>query len=64
MITRCGQTLKQRFGFPDVTCPDESPLSEIDVSTLLPTGGKPRDAVAERTASDADQPPAEAAERN
>lgn len=64
VITRCGQTLKQRFGFPDVACPDESPLSEIDVSTLLPTREKPRDAVAERTASDADQPPAEAAERN
>ena len=63
-ITRCGQTLKQRFGFPDATCPDESPLSEIDVSILLPPSDKPRDAVAERTASDADQPPPEAAERN
>jgi hypothetical protein len=64
-VTRCGQTLKQRFGFPDATCPDESPLSEIDVSTLLPPAvDTPRDGVAERTASDADQPPPEAAERN
>ncbi|MGH8036987.1 MAG: hypothetical protein ACREPC_01140 [Stenotrophomonas sp.] len=64
-VTRCGQTLKQRFGFPDATCPDESPLSEIDVSTLLPPAvTAPRDGVAERTASDADQPTPEAAERN
>jgi hypothetical protein len=64
-VTRCGQTLKQRFGFPDATCPDESPLSEIDVSTLLPPAvDTPRDGVAERTASDADQPAPEAAERN
>ncbi len=64
-VTRCGQTLKQRFGFPDATCPDESPLSEIDVSTLLPPPvTAPRDGVAERTASDADQPTPEAAERN
>jgi hypothetical protein len=64
-VTRCGQTLKQRFGFPDATCPDESPLSEIDVSTLLPPAvTAPRDGVAERTASDAEQPTPEAAERN
>jgi hypothetical protein len=64
-VTRCGQTLKQRFGFPDATCPDESPLSEIDVSTLLPPAvDTPRDGVAERTASDADQPTPAAAERN
>lgn len=36
MVTSCGQTLKERFGFPDATCPDESPLSEIDVASLLP----------------------------
>ncbi len=33
-INSCGQALKQRFGFPDAVCPDESPLSEIDVATL------------------------------
>jgi hypothetical protein len=63
-ITRCGQTLKQRFGFPDATCPDESPLSEIDVSTLLPPAEREPDAVVGRTASDADKPLPEAAERN
>ncbi len=64
-VTACGQTLKQRFGFPDETCPAESPLSEIDVSTLLPPAAtKPQDPLAERTASEAAQPAAEAAERN
>jgi len=35
-INSCGQALKQRFGFPDPVCPEESPLSEIDVATLPP----------------------------
>ncbi|MCC7635039.1 hypothetical protein [Stenotrophomonas rhizophila] len=64
-VNGCGQGLKQRFGFPDATCPDESPLSEIDVSTLLPASQAPGSAAAaERTASDAGQPPVETAERN
>ncbi|CAA9355587.1 MAG: hypothetical protein AVDCRST_MAG71-3052 [uncultured Lysobacter sp.] len=28
--TQCGLELRKRFGFPDNTCPDESPLSEYD----------------------------------
>ncbi|MNT28438.1 hypothetical protein D3C72_1641250 [compost metagenome] len=65
-VNSCGQTLKQRFGFPDAQCPDESPLSEIDVTTLLPSHAAPQDGQtpAERTASDAGQPPPETAERN
>jgi hypothetical protein len=64
-VTTCGQSLKQRFGFPDATCPQESPLSEIDVSTLLPpAAGKPRDPLAERTAGDAAEPTEDAGERN
>jgi ATP-dependent protease ClpP protease subunit len=64
-VNSCGQTLKQRFGFPDVSCPDESPLSEIDVSTLLPSSVTPaREAPTERTVGDAGQTPPEAAERN
>ncbi len=35
-VTGCGQTLKERFGFPDEVCPDESPLSEIDTALLVP----------------------------
>ncbi len=35
-INSCGQALKQRFGFPDEVCPEESPLSEIDVATMPP----------------------------
>ncbi len=35
-VNRCGQALKQRFGFPDETCPEESPLSEIDTAMLEP----------------------------
>ena len=53
-VNSCGQALKQRFGFPDETCPDESPLSEIDVSTLLPTTVAPdQPETAERTLGDA-----------
>ncbi|WP_260232219.1 hypothetical protein [Stenotrophomonas rhizophila] len=64
-VNSCGQALKQRFGFPDETCPDESPLSEIDVSTLLPATTAPGqpDAV-EQTLGDARPAPVEAAERN
>ncbi len=35
-VNGCGQALKERFGFPDETCPDESPLSEIDMASLAP----------------------------
>ncbi len=36
-VNSCGQALKERFGFPDETCPDESPLSEIDTALLAPS---------------------------
>ncbi len=35
-VNACGQSLKQRFGFPDPGCPDESPLAENDSAALLP----------------------------
>ena len=37
-LTSCGQALKERFGFPDASCPEESPLAEIDNGSdaLLP----------------------------
>lgn len=38
-VNACGQALKERFGFPDAVCPEESPLSEIDVATLPPAPG-------------------------
>ena len=34
-VNSCGQGLKDRYGFPDATCPEESPLSEIDVAMLM-----------------------------
>ena len=34
-LNACGLDLRQRFGFPDETCPAESPLSEFDVGTGL-----------------------------
>ncbi|MET0891013.1 MAG: hypothetical protein ABWY09_12820 [Stenotrophomonas maltophilia] len=64
-VNSCGQALKQRFGFPDETCPDESPLSEIDVSTLLPETTAPGQPEAvEQTLGDARPAPGDAAERN
>ena len=35
-VNECGQALKQRFGFPDETCPEESPLAENDAALLPP----------------------------
>ena len=35
-VNACGQSLKQRFGFPDPGCPDESPLAENDTAVQLP----------------------------
>ena len=42
-LTSCGQALKERFGFPDATCPEESPLAEIDNGSdaLLPPSLEP-----------------------
>ncbi|PJK00743.1 hypothetical protein CO641_01850 [Lysobacteraceae bacterium NML91-0213] len=34
-LNACGLDLRQRFGFPDETCPAESPLSEFDTGTGL-----------------------------
>ncbi|QBN71666.1 hypothetical protein [Xanthomonas oryzae] len=35
-VNACGLALKQRFGFPDATCPEESPLAETDAAGLPP----------------------------
>lgn len=57
-INSCGQALKQRFGFPDAVCPEESPLSEIDVATLPPAPSEPP--VAEQAPADTGTPAAQA----
>ncbi|MCL1530251.1 hypothetical protein M3O57_05505 [Xanthomonas nasturtii] len=33
-VNACGLSLKQRFGFPDAACPEESPLAETDAAAL------------------------------
>ena len=30
-LNECGLALREEFGFPDATCPDDSPMSEFDV---------------------------------
>lgn len=35
-VSACGLALQQRFGFPDATCPEESPLAETDAAALPP----------------------------
>lgn len=50
-VNTCGQALKEQFGFPDPACPEESPLSEIDVATLPPAPG---DSAAAGTAAGAE----------
>lgn len=34
-INACGMQLRGRFGFPDVQCPDESPMAELDGEVLV-----------------------------
>ena len=58
-INSCGQALKQRFGFPDAVCPEESPLSEIDVATLPPAPSEPPP-LAEQAPADTGTPAAQA----
>src|SRR5690606_41285570 len=29
-LNECGLALRERYGFPDETCPDDSPMSEFD----------------------------------
>lgn len=58
-LTHCGQGLKERFGFPDATCPDESPLAEIDNGqvALVPPAAATEgadEAVQEEAAGDAE----------
>jgi ATP-dependent protease ClpP protease subunit len=36
-INACGLALRKNFGFPDSTCPAESPLSEFDLAQAEPT---------------------------
>ncbi|WP_311240147.1 MULTISPECIES: hypothetical protein [unclassified Xanthomonas] len=36
-VNACGLALKQRFGFPDASCPEESPLAETDAAALPAT---------------------------
>lgn len=40
-VNACGQALKQRFGFPDEVCPQQSPLAENDATVLMPSLSKP-----------------------
>lgn len=40
-VNACGQALKENFGFPDESCPEESPLSEIDTALLAPSMSAP-----------------------
>ncbi len=34
-IQNCGLALRERFGFPDVQCPDDSPMAEFDVGLAM-----------------------------
>ncbi|NIJ92121.1 hypothetical protein FHT12_000779 [Xanthomonas campestris] len=48
-VNACGLALKQRFGFPDAACPEESPLAETDAAAL-PATAAPEAAAAADTA--------------
>ncbi|MCD0257173.1 hypothetical protein JWH11_02860 [Xanthomonas melonis] len=64
-VNTCGLALKQRFGFPDAACPEESPLAETDAAALPATpapdaqGDAPSDAA--QPPMPATEPPSEAA---
>ncbi len=54
-VNACGLALKQRFGFPDAACPEESPLAETDAAALPATPA----AQAQADAAADERPPAE-----
>lgn len=44
-MNACGLVLRRHFGFPDPTCPDESPMAELDGAILaIPEVAPPSDA--------------------
>jgi hypothetical protein len=45
-INACGLALRRQFGFPDSTCPAESPLSEFDLAQADPDPDEPPAAAA------------------
>ncbi|EGD06808.1 hypothetical protein XVE_5012 [Xanthomonas vesicatoria ATCC 35937] len=58
-VNACGLALKQRFGFPDAACPEESPLAETDAAALPAT---PALDVQNGAPTNTTQPPAPVAE--
>ena len=55
-VNDCGQALKSGYGFPDQQCPQESPLSEIDVATLPPAPAEGAPAAAAAAVVEQDPP--------
>ncbi|HZH42918.1 MAG TPA: hypothetical protein VEY50_02375 [Lysobacter sp.] len=47
-VNACGIALRERYGFPDPECPDESPLSEYDARLAAAPPAEPRDADADQ----------------
>ena len=43
-INACGLELRARYGFPDATCPGESPMAELDGAVLIPQAPEPGEA--------------------
>ena len=51
-INTCGLQLRERFGFPDSRCPDDSPLAELD-GAILAMPGSPESEGGELASGDA-----------
>jgi len=55
-LSACGLALRENYGFPDETCPAESPLSEFDLAAdyvFAPRPGTAREEGGDASASDA-----------
>lgn len=40
-MNECGLSLRQRYGFPDATCPDDTPMAEADAPPAPPAASRP-----------------------
>ena len=53
-INACGLALREKYGFPDASCPIESPMAELDGAILMPRDVDPQELSGAEETSDAE----------
>ena len=54
-INACGLALREKYGFPDTSCPIDSPMAELDGAILMPRDVDPQELSGAEETSDAEQ---------